>query len=97
MVEWFNNLEWVDPKYNPKRVKPYYVSSKKFYISKSDKKARVVGHSRLKELDIDDFYKIKQINVEMEAEIMKTDSRPDNLAVSEDERVDEAVPINIRK
>ena len=33
----------------------------------------------------------------MEAEIMKTDSRPDNLAVSEDERVDEAVPINIRK
>ena len=33
----------------------------------------------------------------MEAELMKTDSRPDNLAVSEDESVYEAVPIDIRK
>ena len=33
----------------------------------------------------------------MEAELIKTDSRPDNLAVSEDASVDEAVPINIRK
>ena len=33
----------------------------------------------------------------MEAELMKMDSRPDNLAVSEDEIVDEAVPIDIRK
>ena len=24
-----NKLEWVDPKYNPKIVKPFYVSSKK--------------------------------------------------------------------
>ena len=37
----------------------------------------------------------KQTNEEMEAELMKMDSRPENLAVSEDERVDEAVPINI--
>ena len=28
---------------------------------------------------------------------MKTDSGPENLAVSEDESVDEAVPIDIRK
>ena len=56
-----------------------------------------MGHSRVKELDIDDFYKIKQINEEMEAELMKMDSRPDNLEVSEDESVDEAVPIDIRK
>ena len=28
---------------------------------------------------------------------MKTDSRPENLAVSENESVDEAVPIDIRK
>ena len=33
----------------------------------------------------------------MEAEFMKMDSRPDNLAVSEDESVDEYVPIDIRK
>ena len=31
----------------------------------------------------------------MDAELTKTDSRPDNLAVSEDEGVDEAVPIYV--
>ena len=36
------------------------------------------------------------MNEEMEAEIMKTDSRPENLAVSQYESVDEAVPIDIR-
>ena len=33
----------------------------------------------------------------MEYELMKTDSRPDNLAVSEDEGADKAFPIHIRK
>ena len=33
----------------------------------------------------------------MEAELTKMDSRPYNLAVSEDASVDEAVPIDIRK
>ena len=33
----------------------------------------------------------------MEAELIKTDSRPDNLVVSEDASVDEDVPIDIRK
>ena len=37
------------------------------------------------------------MNEEMEAELMKMDLIPDNLAVSEDESVDEAVPIDIRK
>ena len=37
------------------------------------------------------------MNEEMEAELMKMDSIPDNLAVSEDEIFDEAVPIDIRK
>ena len=37
------------------------------------------------------------MNEEMEAELMKMDSRPENLAVSEDKIVDEAVPIDIRK
>ena len=53
----WNNLEWVDPKYIPKTVKPFSTSSKKCYISKSDRKAHFVGNSRLKELDIDDFIK----------------------------------------
>ena len=34
---------------------------------------------------------------ETEAELTKTDSKPDNLAVSEDASVDEAVSIDIRK
>ena len=93
----FNKLEWVDPKSNPKIVKPFSVSSKKFYTSKNDRKAHFVGHSRLKELDIDDFYGRKHMNEEMEAELMKLDSRPDNLAVSEYESVDEDVPIDIMK
>ena len=37
------------------------------------------------------------MNEEMEAELTKTDSRPDNLAVSEDASVDEAVSIDLRK
>ena len=93
----WNNLEWVDPKYTPKRVKPFSVSSKKLYISKNDRKAHFVGHYRLKELDIDDCYYRKQMNEEMEAEVMKMDSIPDNLVVSEGESVDEAVPIDIIK
>ena len=37
------------------------------------------------------------MNEEMEAELIKTGSIPDNLVVSEDASVDEAVPIYIRK
>ena len=37
------------------------------------------------------------MNEKMEAELMKMDSIPDHLEVSEDESFDEAVPINIRK
>ena len=44
----WNNLEWVDPKSTPKRVKPFSVSSKRFYISKNDRTDHFVGHSRLK-------------------------------------------------
>ena len=37
------------------------------------------------------------MNEEMESEMTKMDSRPDNLAVSEDAIDDEAVPIYLRK
>ena len=37
------------------------------------------------------------MNEEIEDELTKMDSRPENLAVSEDASVDEAVPIYIRK
>ena len=37
------------------------------------------------------------MNEEMEAELTEMDSIPDHLSVSEDEGVDESVPIHIRK
>ena len=72
----WNKLEWVDPESTPKRVKPYSVSSKTIYISNNDRTAHFVGHSKLKELDIDDFYKRKQMNEKMEAEMNKMDLTP---------------------
>ena len=93
----WNKLEWIDPKSNPKRVKPYSVSSTFLNISNNDRTAHFVGHSKWKELDIDDFYKRKQTNEEMEAGINKMDLTPGNLADSKDESVDEAIPIQIRK
>ena len=62
-------LEWVDPKSKPKKVKPFSVSSKEFYINNNDRTAHFVGHSQLKKLDIVDFYKRKQTNENMEAEM----------------------------
>ena len=58
----WNKIEWVDPKSTSKILKPFSVSSKKLYISKNDRTAHFVGHSQLKELDIDDFYKRKHMN-----------------------------------
>ena len=46
----------------PKRVKPFSVSSKKFYINNNYRTDNFVGHSQLKELDIVDSYKRKQTN-----------------------------------
>ena len=51
----------------------------------------------MKELDIDDFYKRKQMNEKMESEMTKMDSIPDHLEVSKDESVEKATPIEIRK
>ena len=39
----------------------------------------------------------KQIKEAMEVELTKMDSRTDNLAVTEESNVDEAIPIGIRK
>ena len=37
------------------------------------------------------------MNGEMESELTEMDSRPENLEVSEDANVDEAIPIALRK
>ena len=49
----------------PKELNPIQFLQKKLYISKNDRTAHFVGRSKLKELDIHDFYKIKQMNEEI--------------------------------
>ena len=66
-------------------------------MSKNGRKTKFDGRYRLEELYIDYFYERKQMNEEMKAEIIKMDSIPDNLALSEDESIDKSVPIYIRK
>ena len=51
----------------------------------------------MKELGIDDFYKRKQVNEEIEAEMNEMDVKHGKKAYSEDDNVDEATPIQIRK
>ena len=65
----WNMLEWVNPKSTTKRVKPFFVSSKEFYINNNDRTAHFVGHSKLTPLDCVDFYERKQINENMETEM----------------------------
>ena len=88
-------LEWVDPKSTPKRVKPFSVSSKKFYINNNDGTAHFVGHFKLTPLDIVDFYKRKQRNENMENEMMEMDEKLGKNALSDDDNFDEAIPIHM--
>ena len=55
----------------PKELSPFMFLQKRFYIDKSDRMAHFISHSKLKELDINDFYKIKQTNEEMKYEQTK--------------------------
>ena len=90
----------MDPKNLIKRDKIYSVSSKKFYLDKNYRTAHWVGDYQLKELDTIDFYEIKQMNEEMEAELTESseiDSKNNNLAVTEEANVDEAIPIYLKK
>ena len=73
----------MNQKYLNKRNKPYSVSSKKLYSNKNDRTAHWVGHPKLKELDINYFFKIKQMNEEIEAELIQMDSKTDHLEVTE--------------
>ena len=91
----WNKLEWVDPKSTLKRVKPFSVSSKTFYINNNDRTAHFVGRSKLKELDIYGFYKRKEMHDEMEAEMNEMDLKHVKKAYSEDANVDDAIPIQI--
>ena len=68
--------------------------SLKNYINKGDRTSHQVGHSKLKELDINDLFERKKMIEDMEAEITeapKINSNTENLAVAEEANVDESV------
>ena len=89
-------LEWVDPRSKIKRKKPYSVSSNKLYLNKCDRTSHCFGHSALKKIDTIYFFERKQMIEDMEAELTKLseiNSKTDNLALTEEAYVDEAIPI----
>ena len=51
-------------------------------MNNNDKTAHFVGHSKLKELDIDDFYERKQTNEDTEAEMREIDVKQGKKAYS---------------
>ena len=93
----WNKLEWVDPKSTPKRVMAYSVSSKSSRLIIIIEQLILLVILNLKELDVDDFYKCKQTNEEREAEMNEMDVKHGKKAYSDHAKVDEEIPIQIRK
>ena len=58
----WNKLEWVNPKISTKGINSIQLLKKTFYLNKNDRTAHWVGHSKLKELYINDLFKIKHMN-----------------------------------
>ena len=76
------------------KKKIYSVSSHINHINKCDRTSHWVGHSKLKELDINDLFEMKQMIEDLEAKLtgaLKENSNTDNLAVAGEVNVDEAV------
>ena len=86
-------LEWVDQKSTTKQVKPFSVSSNKFFINNNDRTAHFVGHSKLTPLDCVDVYERKQINENMETEMKEMDDKLVENPFKDDDNFDEAIPI----
>ena len=56
-IHW-NKLEWVNPRNCSELNNTLFVSSKKFYLKDNNKTSHWVGHSKLKPLYLEYFYKI---------------------------------------
>ena len=93
----WNMLEWVNPKSTTKLVKPFSVSSNKFYINNNDRTAHFVGHSKLTPLNSVDFYERIQINKNMENEMKVMNKKLVENLFKDDGNFDEVIPIQIRK
>ena len=58
------NLEWVDSKRLNLKINPFVTSSFKFYIKDKDISCHWVGHSKMRPIDVDEFFKRKSFNYE---------------------------------
>ena len=90
----------MNPRTLIKRDKPFSVSSIKFYLNKDDRTSHWVGHLKVKELYTIELFEIKQIIEDMEAEMTEPseiDSKTENLTVTEEADVDEAIPTYLKK
>ena len=93
----WNMLERVNPKSTTKRVKPFSVSSNKFYTNNNDRTDHFVGHSKLTPLDCVDFYERKDINENMENEMKEMNEKIMENHFKDDDNFDEAIPMQIIK
>ena len=94
----WNKLEWVSPRSQIKRNKPYSVSSQK-KLNKVDIKSHWVGHSKLKELDTNHFFE-KEMIEDMESDLTESSEinpKTDNLTITEEADVYEAIPIYLQR
>ena len=69
-------------------------------MNKGNKTSHWFGRSKLKELDTIDSFKRKQMIEDTESELnelSEINSKNDNLAVTEEAYVDEAIPIYLKK
>ena len=62
----WHKLEWVNPRNKIRRKKPiqFFLN-----ISKGDRTSHWVGHSKIKELDINDLFERKDMIENLEAEL----------------------------
>ena len=71
-----------------------------FYLNKNDRTSHWVTHSKTRELDTIELLKRKHLIEDMESELTessKLNSKTDNLAVTENADIDEAIQIYLKK
>ena len=71
-IHW-NILEWVLPKIHDVKKKPFGTSSQKLYLKDKTHKNHFVGHSLMKSMDVDEFFKRRVIISELVARLNDDD------------------------
>ena len=59
-IDW-NTIEWVYPKSRNVNINTFCTSGHRFYTKDKDMTCHWVGHSKMKPIDVDEFFNIKAI------------------------------------